>query len=286
MTGHLSIKEGYMPMKRKKLHIPFLRPLLCTCLLVFGLLIGGAQTIVAATPQLDIHYVPTPHGLVQRMLEMAEVNENDHVVDLGSGDGRIVIAAARDFNARSGLGIDLDPERIAEANANAKTAGVADRVVFEQGDLFLKDFSDASVVTLYLLHSLNMRLRPTILEMTPGTRVVSHAFDMGNWEPDLIDSVDGYKAFLWIVPARVEGTWELNRPGADRSTLYLTQTFQKIEGYAVSGNRRSVLNNVTLKGDEIRFTIGSDRYVGKIEGDNIVPVTDQDGVQGWNANRR
>lgn len=243
------------------------------------------QKAEASTPRLDIHYVPTPHGLVNRMLEMVAVNENDHVVDLGSGDGRIVIAAVRDFNARSALGIDLDPERIAEANENAMRAGVTDRVAFEQGDLFEKDFSDATVVTLYLLHSLNMRLRPTILDMTPGTRVVSHAFDMGNWEPDLVDSVDGYTAFMWIVPAQVDGSWQLKPADGDEFTLFLTQKFQQIEGYAVIGRSRTQLTNATLTGAEIRFSIGSDRYVGKIEGDTIIPLKEDGAAQGWHVRR-
>ena len=249
------------------------------------LLVVSATTASASTPRLDIHYVPTPHGLVQRMLEMAEVGKDDIVYDLGSGDGRIVIAAARDFNARKGLGIDLDPERIAEANENARNAGVTDRVTFEQGDLFEKDLSEATVVTLYLLHSLNMRLRPTILDMRPGTRVVSHAFDMGNWEPDQSDSVEGNNAFLWIVPARVDGNWRVKPAKEEEFTLYLTQTFQKIEGYAVAGRSRTRISNATLRGDVIRFSIGYDRYVGRVEGDKITAVKEDGSVQDWNADR-
>lgn len=150
----------------------------------------------------DVVYVPTPQPVVDAMLEMANVKKGDVLYDLGSGDGRIPVTAARRFGVR-GVGIDIDPERIAEANANARKAGVSGLVTFRQADLFTSDFSEASVVTLYLLESLNQRLRPKLLaELKPGTRIVSHAFSMGDWKPEATRVVDGSTIYLWTVPKR------------------------------------------------------------------------------------
>lgn len=247
---------------------------------------GFVRSAGAQSPTLDVHYVPTPHEVVQRMLEMAEVRPDDYVVDLGSGDGRIVIAAVRDWNVRSALGIDLDPERIVEARENAREAGVADRAIFEQGNIFEKDFSDATVLTMYLLGSINQRLQPVILErMAPGTRVVSHAFDMGEWEADQYDSLNGRNVYLWIVPARVGGHWQLRTSNGNEMAVSLSQTFQKIEGRAVGGGASMALSDATLRGAEIEFSIGADRYAGKVEGDTIVPLQRPGTVQGWQARR-
>ncbi|HEY9827809.1 MAG TPA: methyltransferase domain-containing protein [Stenomitos sp.] len=148
----------------------------------------------------DVVYVPTPTPVVNEMLRLANVTSNDVVYDLGSGDGRIVIAAAKDRGAR-GVGIDISPERIREANENAQKAGVSDRVQFRQQDLFQTNFSDATVVTLYLLQDLNVKLRPKLLsELKPGTRIVSHAFDMGEWKPQQVVEVDGRTIYYWVVP--------------------------------------------------------------------------------------
>jgi SAM-dependent methyltransferase len=150
----------------------------------------------------DIHFVPTPEEVVEAMLRLAEVGPNDIVYDLGSGDGRIPIAAARRFGAR-GIGIDLDPKLVAQASRNAQDAGVADRVTFVEADIFEADISNATVVTLYLLTSINDRLRPKLLkELRPGTRVVSHQFRMGDWQPDREIVVDFRPLFLWRVPKR------------------------------------------------------------------------------------
>ena len=151
----------------------------------------------------DVPYVPTPQTVVDAMLSLAAVNKDDVVYDLGCGDGRIVITAAKKYGAR-GVGIDIDPERIKEANGNAKQAGVSDRVKFIEQDLFQSDFKEASVVTLYLLPAINLKLRPKLLsELKPGTRVVSHSFDMGDWKPDKTETVDGYrKVFFWIIPEK------------------------------------------------------------------------------------
>ena len=154
----------------------------------------------ARTP--DVVYVPTPPKVVDAMLKAAEVGPDDVLYDLGSGDGRIPVTAARRWGTR-GVGIDIDPQRIREANRNAEQAGVTDRVKFVEGDLFEADLSEATVITLYLLPALNLRLRPTLLELEPGTRIVSHAFDMGDWEPEQTIDVDGATVYRWTVPETV-----------------------------------------------------------------------------------
>ncbi len=156
----------------------------------------------------DVHYVPTPEAVVEEMLRVANVGKNDVVYDLGCGDGRIVITAAQKHGAR-GVGIDIDPQRIKESNENARKAGVTDRVKFLQQDLFETDFSEATVVTLYLLPALNVKLRPKLLrELKPGTRIVSHAFDMGDWKPDKVVTVPGLEeertVYYWVVPPQGE----------------------------------------------------------------------------------
>lgn len=156
----------------------------------------------AATRSPDVIFVPTPNKVVERMLDMARVTPRDRVYDLGCGDGRIVIHAARHYGARA-VGIDIDPERIREANANAAAAGVTDKVKFVEGDLFEADISPATVVTLYLLTSLNLKLKPRLLSaLNPGTRIVSHAFDMGDWKPEQQDEIEGSNVYLWRVPTQ------------------------------------------------------------------------------------
>lgn len=161
---------------------------------------AGAQDAPLRGP--DVIFVPTPNEVVSAMLKLAEVTKKDTVYDLGCGDGRIVIAAAQRYGAR-GVGIDIDPERVAEATANVKKAGVADRVKIVRGDLFEADISPATVVTLYLLTDLNLKLRPKLLkELAPGTRVVSHAFSMGDWKPERTMEVGGTTVYLWRIPPR------------------------------------------------------------------------------------
>ena len=150
----------------------------------------------------DVPYVPTRQAVVDAMLELAKVTEDDVIYDLGCGDGRIVITAAKKYGA-TGTGIDINPDRIQEANENAREAGVTDKVRFIEGDLFEEDFSQASVVTLYLLPAVNQKLRPKLLsQLKPGTRIVSHAFDMGDWEPEQTIEVDGSKIYFWTVPGK------------------------------------------------------------------------------------
>ena len=163
---------------------------------------GAAAAQGEAPREPDVIFVPTPDATVAGMLELAGVGPGDVVYDLGSGDGRIPIAAARQHGAR-GVGVDIDPQRIAEARANARAAGVEDRVSFIEGDLFEADISDASVVTLYLLPELNEKVMPKLLaELRPGTRIVSHAFDMGDWRPEETRNVGGTTVYLWRVPER------------------------------------------------------------------------------------
>ncbi len=174
-----------------------------------------AQVQAPTTPpqqrEPDVPYVPTPQEVVDRMLNIAKVNKNDVLYDLGSGDGRIVTTAAQKYGTR-GVGIDINPERIEEARANAKQAGVTKLVEFRQQDLFEADLSKATVVTLYLLPSINLKLRPKLLkELKPGTRIVSHAFDMGNWKPERVEEVDGRTIYYWVVPKNVPAS--LRSPG-------------------------------------------------------------------------
>jgi hypothetical protein len=250
----------------------------------------GVYSALARAAEPSVPYVPTPQDVVERMLEMAKVTASDYVIDLGSGDGRIVITAAKKFGAR-GFGVDLNPERVAEANANARRAGVADRVAFYQRDLFETDLGDATVITMYLLPRVNLELRPKLLTLKPGVRVVSHDFDMGEWKPDAhveMRSPEKYGGaggksdiYLWIIPARVAGTWEWQMPVRGRSVRYgaqLVQTFQMISGSASAEGRRVALQNARLRGEQIRFAFTAEldgepvkhEFTGKVDGDRIV----------------
>lgn len=203
----------------------------------------------------DVIWVPTPQSLVERMLDMAHVTARDYVVDLGAGDGRTVIAAAK-RGARA-LGIEYNPDMVALARRNAEKAGVSDNARFVQGDIFKTDFSDADVLTLYLLPSLNVKLRPTILKMRPGTRVVSHAFKMDEWLPDETAVVENRTAYLWIVPASVEGTWQLStwkgKTGDDE--LILRQRFQFAEGLVRINGKTGQVRDFRINGSQVSFTV-------------------------------
>jgi hypothetical protein len=224
----------------------------------------------------DVIWVPTPPELVERMLKLAQVTNKDYVVDLGAGDGRIAIAAARSFGARA-LGIEYNPEMVVLSNQNAQQAGVAAKATFIQGDIFEKDFSDATVVTMYLLTALNMRLRPKLLEMKPGTRLVAHQFGMGDWMPDETSYAEGRPAHLWIVPAKAGGSWKLRIPAGANTrefTVQVDQTFQKFTGSANFGKVNTTLRDTRLQGDAIRFTLtdlnGKLReFSGRIRGDTM-----------------
>jgi SAM-dependent methyltransferase len=186
------------------------------------------------------------------MLDLTDVGPGDYVIDLGSGDGRIVIAAAR--RGAVGHGIDLNPVRVREAEENAIKGGVADRVVFLEGDLFEADVSRATVITMYLLSTVNLKLKPVLLEtLRPGTRIVSHSFSMGDWEADEHSVVNNRNVYFWIIPAKVEGTWEWTLNG-ERFTMNASQEFQKVEMQVNSGNRNLTVEEPLLKGDRITFT--------------------------------
>jgi SAM-dependent methyltransferase len=190
---------------RSRRNAVFLALTLCAALLVAPYAARGER------PALDVPFVPTPQQVVDAMLEVANVTKDDIVYDLGSGDGRIVITAAKKYGVR-GVGYDLDPERVKEARENAQTAGVADRVRFEVQNVFTADFREATVVTMYLLPAVNLKLKPRILsELRPGTRVVSHDFDMGDWTPEKVLTVKGtgereHKVYFWVVPPRKAGS--------------------------------------------------------------------------------
>ena len=200
----------------------------------------------------DVIWVPTTNELLAIMLKTAKVNSTDLVYDLGSGDGRIAIAAAKDFGARA-VGIEFNPEMAQLAQRNVARSGVADRVKIINGDIFVEDFSNATVVTMYLLPELNLALRPTILKMKPGTRVTSHAFNMGDWDADVeIDSPA--KAFYWVVPAQVAGEWVISGMETDRTILKLSQHYQKIGGTIQIGNTSQPLLNPKIDGATLSFT--------------------------------
>jgi SAM-dependent methyltransferase len=200
----------------------------------------------------DVVWVPTTNELLAIMLKTAKVNSNDLVYDLGSGDGRIAIAAAKDFGARA-VGIEFNPAMAKLAQRNVDRSGVGNRVKIINGDIFKEDFSKATVVTMYLLPDLNIALRPTILKMKPGTRVTSHAFNMGDWDADVeIDSPA--KAYYWVVPAPVEGEWLISGMEPKRTILKLSQHYQKIGGTLQIGDDSQALLNPKLDGATLSFT--------------------------------
>ncbi|HYD55984.1 MAG TPA: class I SAM-dependent methyltransferase [Burkholderiales bacterium] len=204
----------------------------------------------------DVIWVPTPDDVVERMLTMAQVTPNDYVVDLGAGDGKIAIMAAKKFGARA-HGIEYNPDMVKHANANAQKAGVAGdargKAVIRHGDIFATDFTQATVVTMYLLPGLNMKLRPTLLSMRPGTRVVSHSFTMEDWEADEISSVDGRRAYFWVVPAQVQGTWSFDGGTGKPVDMVFEQSFQKIAGTVAIGPVAAGLREARLRGAQIAF---------------------------------
>jgi hypothetical protein len=212
----------------------------------------------------DVVWVPTPQALVEKMLDMAKLTPNDFHMDLGSGDGRTVITAAK-RGARS-EGIEYNPDMVALSERNAKAAGVTGKATFRRADLFETDFSKAQVITLFLLPSINMKLRPAILNMKPGTRIVSNTFTMEDWTPDQSETIGGdctswCTAHLWIVPAKVEGTWAVQ----GRGDLMLYQSFQMVSGSLGT----TQISQGRLRGDEISFTAGGATYTGKVEGNTI-----------------
>ena len=232
----------------------------------------------------DVVWVPTAESLVERMLDTAAVTPNDYVIDLGSGDGRTVIAAAK--RGAKALGIEYNPDMVELAIRNAAEAGVSDRARFIKADLFETDFSQATVLTLFLLPDINIRLRPKILDMKPGTRVVSNTFTMGEWTADqTITSPPECKSFctayFWIVPAKVDGKWRL-----EDGKLTVKHQYQMISGTMRSGNVVAPIANGKLKGDEITFSVGGREFKGRVNGD-VIEGTSEAGESKatWRATR-
>jgi len=230
---------------------------------------GHLQPIVGQ-PGKDVVWVPTPYRLIERMLQMADTTGKDVVVDLGSGDGRIPITAAKKFGARS-LGIEYEADLVQLSRRSAAREGVADRVRFLRQDLFETDLSEATVVTLYVNAEIMLALRPRLLGLKPDTRVVSHQFTLGDWEADEEAIVEGTSAYLWVVPAKAEGKWQL-RLGQDIYELQLQQEYQILRGLAEHQGKRSPVFSARLRGADIRFLFvdrnGDPRsFSGRVTGD-------------------
>ena len=256
-----------------------------------------ASFLCAYAAHASVPYVPTPQIVVERMLEVGKVGPHDYVIDLGSGDGRIVVTAAKKHGAR-GFGVDLNPTRIAEANENARAAGVTDKVAFYERDLFDTDLSQATVVTMYLLPRVNLDLRPRILDLKPGTRIVSHDFNMGEWKAEQheeIEAKDKYggaggrsDVYLWIVPAKVAGTWRSQlqiRGSAVTYEIALDQKFQVVTGTARVEGRTAAIRNAKLEGERLTFEFTTDlagapvthHFSGQVDGASITGIADLSG---------
>ncbi|MBI2997535.1 MAG: class I SAM-dependent methyltransferase [Deltaproteobacteria bacterium] len=267
------------------------RSLLALCLSVIAASVF-AQTQPAKEeyqPQVgqegkDVVWVPTPQALVDKMLDMAKVTPKDYVIDLGSGDGRTVITAAK-RGARA-LGIEYNPDMVELSKRNAANEGVSDKADFVKADLFESDFSKATVITMFLLPEINLKLRPRILDLKPGTRIVSNSFTMGEWTADETATLSGgctswCTALFWIVPAKAVGTWQLRQ-----GELTLKQEFQLISGTLRSGSNTMPITNGRLRGDQISFSAGGAQYTGRVSG-NVIEGTVKSGGSNskWNATR-
>ena len=283
---------------RKEKHmtvVRFLRQFAMACILVVVAVCGFAQTPPEKDeyqPQpgqigKDVIWLPTELALAEKMLNLAQVTPQDYVIDLGSGDGRIVITAAK-RGARA-LGIEYNPDMVALSKRNAAREGVGDKARFIEADIFKSDFTQATVITMFLLPELNLELRPAILDLKPGTRVVSNSFDMGEWQADqavAVSKAEGCdtvycSAYLWIVPAKVAGMWKL-----PQGELVLRQEFQLISGELGSGGEHLAVTDGRLSGDRIDFRIGSTRYTGRVAGNMIDGTYTSGGGAGkWNATR-
>ncbi len=282
----------------------------CCAALLIALASALPWQMAGAQQTADVPYVTTPSNVVDAMLEMAAINTNDYLIDLGSGDGRIVIEAAKKYGVR-GMGIEIDPNLVLTANEGAQRQGVAGRVSFTTGNLFVMDFSRASVVTMYLLPQINMQLRPRILaELKPGTRVVSHDFDMGEWKPDQRRTVavpnKSYgppvsQVYFWYVPAHVAGRWRWQLPLAGKPRVYeaqLNQLFQEVEAEVLVDGGTGMVRNLELRGDLIGFKLMREmfgeqvthEFSGRVEGDTItgrvkISGGGENAAQDWQATR-
>ena len=229
----------------------------------------------------DVIWVPTPQALVDRMLDMGKVTAKDYVIDLGSGDGRTVITAAK--RGAKALGIEYNPDMVELSKRNAAKEGVSDKASFVKADLFESDFSQATVITMFLLPDINLRLRPKILDLKPGTRIVSNSFTMGEWKADqTVTAADGCMsyctAYLWIVPAKVAGTWHL-----PQGELTLKQEFQMISGTLKTSGNATAISNGKLNGDQISFSAGAAEYTGRVSGNAMEGAIKSGGT--WKATR-
>jgi methyltransferase family protein len=231
----------------------------------------------------DVVWVPSPQTVVDKMLDMAKVTPKDFVIDLGSGDGRTVITAAK--RGAKALGIEYNPEMVELSKSNAAKEGVSDKATFQKADLFESDFSQATVISMFLLPDINLKLRPKILDLKPGTRIVSNTFTMAEWQADETATVDGEcisycTALLWIVPAKVGGTWQL-----PQGELALKQTFQMVSGTLKSGNVSTPITNGRLRGDQISFTAGGAQYTGRVNGNAMEGAVKGGSDVKWRATR-
>jgi hypothetical protein len=250
--------------------------LMCVaCILLFPLKAAHAQLQISVpsveyTPEVgqagkDVVWVPSGLVLVNKMLDMVKLTPKDILYDLGSGDGRTVVTAAK-CGARA-YGIEYNPDMVALSRRNAAKEGVAERATFEQGDIFESDFSKATVITLFLLPELNIKLRPTLLNMKSGTRIAANTFDIGDWKPDQVARVQGdceswCTAYLWIVPAKVDGTWKLAN-----GELTLKQQYQNVTGTLTRDGKSLAISNGKIEGEVIRFFVGSTPYSGRVSGE-------------------
>ena len=246
--------------------------------LVVFILVG--LTFISAShvtgQDLDVPYVPTPNNVVERMLDLTDVKSSDYVIDLGSGDGRIVIAAAK--RGANGHGIDLDPERIAEARENARREGVDGQIMFMEENIFDTDFSEASVITMYLLPSVNKKLRPELInKLQPGTQVVSHSFDMGSWKADkkvvVKNNGRSHDIYYWVIPAQAEGTWTWSYNG-NNYNMTVNQRFQEVSVKLTDGSDTFFdIHKAELKGKRLTVRASSEdqNYIfsGRVEGDKV-----------------
>jgi hypothetical protein len=272
---------------------------LAGCTLLLATTLVEAQELKDGGP-----YVPTPQKVVEAMLDLAAVRSNDFVMDLGSGDGRIVLTAATRHRA-SGMGVDIDQELVDRANASAKKLGVADRVLFLKQDVNVADFKRATVLTLYLLPGMMSALRPKFLkDLRPGTRIVSHDFDLGEWKPDRTIEVETPEKYdlagswtsnvhLWIVPASVHGTWQGTLPGANggRFQLEFNQAYQRVEGKVTRNGKSAALKDGQIDGARVRFSVagvnGNERFEATVNGDRMAGEIRTDGATPakWSASR-
>jgi hypothetical protein len=234
-------------------------------------------------PGKDVVWVPTPQAVVDKMLDLAQVTASDYVIDLGSGDGRTVITAAK--RGAKAHGIEYNPDMVALSQKNAAAAGVTNRATFAKADLFESDFSQATVITMFLLPDINLKLRPKILDLKPGTRIASNTFTMGDWQPDQTatmenDCISWCTALFWIVPAKVQGVWKM-----PQGELNLTQMFQMVSGSLKNGANTTPLADGKLRGDQITFTAGGVQYTGKVNGNTIEGTTSGAATGAWRATR-